>query len=61
MTWTFYDDPSNEQLIELSSSESEGSTMVQMLNSGISTDERRGGQDVGWRGCFDELERLLAG
>jgi uncharacterized protein YndB with AHSA1/START domain len=61
MTWTFYDDPSNEQLIALSFSESEGATTVRMLNSGISTDERRDGQDEGWRGCFDELERLLAG
>jgi len=60
MTWTFDDDPSNEQLIELFFSESEGSTTVLMVNSGISTDERRGNQDQGWRGCFDELERLLA-
>ena len=35
-------------------------TTVRMLNSGISTNERRDGQDEGWRGCFDELERLLA-
>ena len=61
MTWTFGDDRSNEQLIELSFSESEGSTTVLMVNSGISTDERRDGQDGGWRGCFDELERVLAG
>ncbi len=60
MTWTFDDDPSNEQLIELSFSESEGSTTVLMLNSGISTDERRDGQDMGWRGCFEELARLFA-
>ncbi|MEA2315347.1 MAG: hypothetical protein QOI03_2039 [Solirubrobacteraceae bacterium] len=61
MTWTFDDDPSNEQLIELSFSESDGSTTVLMVNSGISTDERRDAQDAGWRGCFDELERLFAG
>jgi uncharacterized protein YndB with AHSA1/START domain len=61
MTWTFEDDPSNEQLIELSFSESEGSTTVLMVNSGISTDERRDDQDEGWHGCFDELERALAG
>jgi uncharacterized protein YndB with AHSA1/START domain len=61
MTWTFDDDPSNEQLIELSFSESEGSTMVLMVNRGISTDERRDAQDEGWPGCFDELERVLAG
>ena len=60
MTWTFDDDPSNEQLIELSFSESEGSTTVLMVNSAISTDERRDAQDEGWSGCFDELERLLA-
>ena len=60
MTWSFDDDPSNEQLIELSFSESEGSTTVLMVNSGISTDERRDAQDGGWHGCFDELERALA-
>jgi uncharacterized protein YndB with AHSA1/START domain len=61
MAWTFGDDPSNEQLIELSFSESEGSTTVLMVNSGISTDERRDAQEVGWHGCFDELERVWAG
>jgi uncharacterized protein YndB with AHSA1/START domain len=61
MTWTFDDDPSNVQLIELSFSESEGSTTVRMVNSGISTDERRGAQEEGWQGCFEQLERELAG
>ena len=61
MTWTFDDDPSNEQLIELSFSESEGSTTVLMVNGGVSTDERRDAQDEGWHGCFDQLERALAG
>jgi len=61
MTWTFDDDPSNEQLIELSFSESEGSTTVLLVNSRISTDERRDGQHEGWHGCLDELERELAG
>jgi uncharacterized protein YndB with AHSA1/START domain len=62
MTWTFDDDPSRkEQLIELSFSESGGSTTVLMVNSGISTDERRDAQDEGWHGCLDELERVLAG
>jgi uncharacterized protein YndB with AHSA1/START domain len=60
MTWTFDDDPANEQLIELSFSESEGATTVLMINRGISTDERRGAQDEGWHGCFEQLERLLA-
>jgi uncharacterized protein YndB with AHSA1/START domain len=61
MTWTFDDEPANEQLIELSFSESEGSTTVLMVNSGISTDARREAQDQGWQGCLDELERVLAG
>jgi uncharacterized protein YndB with AHSA1/START domain len=61
MAWTFHDDPSNEQLIELSFSESEGSTTVVLVNSGISTAERRDGQNVGWNGCLDQLARLLAG
>jgi uncharacterized protein YndB with AHSA1/START domain len=61
MNWTFDDDPSNEQLIELSFSESEGLTTVLLVNSGISTDERRKAQDVGWQGCLAELERALTG
>jgi uncharacterized protein YndB with AHSA1/START domain len=61
MTWTFDDDPSNEQLIELSFSESDGSTAVVLVNSRISTDERRDAQDWGWRGCLDELERVVTG
>jgi uncharacterized protein YndB with AHSA1/START domain len=61
MTWTFDDEPSNEQLIELSFSESEGSTTVLLINGGISTDERRDAQDEGWQACLGELERVLAG
>jgi uncharacterized protein YndB with AHSA1/START domain len=60
MTWTFGDAPLNEQMIELSFSESEGSTTVVMVNSRISTDERGDAQDEGWHGCFDELGRALA-
>jgi uncharacterized protein YndB with AHSA1/START domain len=60
MTWNFEDHPSNEQLIELSFSESEGSTRVVMINSGISAAERRDAQHHGWDGCFDELARALA-
>ena len=61
MMWTFDDDPSNQQLLELSFSESEGSTTVVMINSRISTDERRDAQHEGWHGCLDELGRILAG
>lgn len=59
MIWTFGDDPANEQLIELSFSESAGSTTVRLVNTGISTAERRDAQDWGWHGCLDGLERLL--
>ena len=59
MNWTFDDEPSNRQLIELSFSESEGSTTVVMINSGISTERRRDAQHGGWRGCLDELEQAL--
>jgi uncharacterized protein YndB with AHSA1/START domain len=61
MTWAFDDDAGNEQSIELSFSESEGSTTVLMVNSGISTGERRDSQERGWQGCLNELERTLAG
>jgi uncharacterized protein YndB with AHSA1/START domain len=61
MTWFFEDVPGNEQVVELSFSESGGSTTVVMVNRGISTERRRDAQDVGWRGCLDQLERLLAG
>jgi hypothetical protein len=47
MTWTFGDEPSNEQVMELSFTESEGSNTVRLVNTGISTDERRDAQDWG--------------
>jgi uncharacterized protein YndB with AHSA1/START domain len=58
MAWTFDDDPSNEQMIELLFSESGSSTTVLLVNDGISTDERRDSQDWGWNACLDMLERL---
>ncbi|MGA2927031.1 MAG: SRPBCC domain-containing protein [Solirubrobacteraceae bacterium] len=61
MTWIFDDDPRNEQLIELCFSECGGATLVVLVNSAISTDERRDAQDGGWRGCLDQLQRLFAG
>jgi uncharacterized protein YndB with AHSA1/START domain len=60
MTWTFSDDPANEQLLELSFMESAGATTVRLTNSRISTDDRREGQTKGWHGCLDELDRLVA-
>jgi uncharacterized protein YndB with AHSA1/START domain len=59
MTWAFDDVPANQQLIELTFEEYDGMTTVVLINRDISTDERRDGQDVGWRGCLDQLERLL--
>ena len=59
MTWTFADDPSNQQLMELAFSASGESTTVLLVNSGISTDQRRDGQEWGWQGCLDQLDRLL--
>ena len=59
MTWTFDDDPSNEQLIELTFSESGGATTVRLVNSVISTNERRDSQEWGWNACLDQLEAIL--
>jgi uncharacterized protein YndB with AHSA1/START domain len=61
MAWTFYDDPANEQLMDLSFSESDGTTTVLLINSGISNDRRRENQDDGWRRCLEELDRLWSG
>jgi uncharacterized protein YndB with AHSA1/START domain len=61
MTWIFESQPTDEQLIELTFSEAGGSTTVLMVNSRISTDERRRSQDTGWRACLEELAQLLSG
>jgi uncharacterized protein YndB with AHSA1/START domain len=59
MTWTFDEVPDNQQLIELTFEEAAGMTTVVLTNRDIVDDERRASQDEGWRGCLDELERLL--
>jgi uncharacterized protein YndB with AHSA1/START domain len=59
-TWTFDDDPSNEQMIELEFTERDGVTTVLFVNSNISEEERRDQQYEGWSTCFDEIERVLA-
>lgn len=61
MTWIFDDDPTNRQLLELSFSESDGSTTVKLVNSRIWGDDRRDAQREGWHGCLDELGQLLGG
>ncbi len=59
-TWTFEDDPSNQQMIELEFTERDGVTTVLFVNSEISEAERRDSQYEGWSTCFDEIERVLA-
>jgi uncharacterized protein YndB with AHSA1/START domain len=59
-TWTFDDDPSNQQLIELEFTERQGATSVLFVNSGISEAERRDSQYDGWSTCLDEMGRVLA-
>jgi len=61
MTWVFDDDPANQQVLELTFSETSGATTVRLVNTGISSDERRDNQEWGWIECLGELERLLAG
>jgi uncharacterized protein YndB with AHSA1/START domain len=60
MTCNFNDDPSNsEQLVELTFSESQGSTTVVLVNSRIPNEERWTSQDRGWGSCLVNLERVL--
>jgi uncharacterized protein YndB with AHSA1/START domain len=59
-TWTFDDDPSNEQLIELEFTERNGVTSVLFVNSNISEKERRDHQYDGWSTCLDNVGRVLA-
>jgi uncharacterized protein YndB with AHSA1/START domain len=59
MTWTFDEDPDDEQLMELTFSASGSSTTVLLVNSRIGSERRRESQDEGWRGCLTELDRLM--
>jgi uncharacterized protein YndB with AHSA1/START domain len=60
-TWTFDDDPSNQQVIELEFTERDGVTTVLFVNSNISDKERRDQQYGGWQACLDNMELTLAG
>jgi uncharacterized protein YndB with AHSA1/START domain len=60
-TWTFDDDPSNQQLIEIDFTERDGATTVVFVNSNISEERRRDQQYDGWSTCLDNLERVLTG
>ena len=59
-TWTFDDDPSNQQLIEIEFTEQDDGTRVVFVNSEISDPERRDSQYDGWTPCIDNKERVLA-
>jgi uncharacterized protein YndB with AHSA1/START domain len=59
MTWTFDDVPANQQLLELTFSESAGLTTVLLVNTRIATDERRDSQETGWDECLRELSQVL--
>jgi uncharacterized protein YndB with AHSA1/START domain len=58
-TWTFDDDPSNQQLIEIEFTERDGATTVVFVNSSISGEKRRDQQYDGWQTCLDNMERVL--
>lgn len=58
-TWTFDDDPSNQQMIELEFTERNGVTTVLFVNSDISGQERRDAQYDGWSTCLDNMELVL--
>jgi uncharacterized protein YndB with AHSA1/START domain len=60
-TWSFSDHPGNLQRIELQFTEWEGRTTVVMVNSDISTEQRRDEQLDGWQKCLDNLERVITG
>jgi uncharacterized protein YndB with AHSA1/START domain len=59
-SWTWDRSPDNPQLIELEFSERDGATSVAMTNSAIPTDDRLQDQQRGWKGCYDNLQLVLA-
>ncbi len=59
-TWTWDDQDSERQLIEIQLTETDGVTTVRMTSHGISTEERRDSHRVGWGICFDNLDHELA-
>jgi uncharacterized protein YndB with AHSA1/START domain len=58
-TWTFDDEPSNQQLIEIDFVEEDGGTRVVFVNSDISGEGRRDAQYDGWSHCLDEFGRVV--
>ena len=59
-TWSWDDQDSERQLIELEFVERDGATTVRMTSHGIATEERRASHREGWAICFDNLDGVLA-
>jgi uncharacterized protein YndB with AHSA1/START domain len=59
-TWSWDDQDSERQLIELEFIERDGATTVRMTSHGIATEERRATHREGWGVCFDILDGVLA-
>jgi uncharacterized protein YndB with AHSA1/START domain len=58
-TWSWDDQASERQLIELEFVERDGATTVRMTSRGIATEERVDSHREGWGVCFDNLARVL--
>jgi uncharacterized protein YndB with AHSA1/START domain len=59
-TWTWDDNPSWEQIIEIDFEEQEGATLMTFVQNGLWDEEALRSHEGGWRNCFDNLERALA-
>jgi uncharacterized protein YndB with AHSA1/START domain len=59
-TWSWDDQDSERQLIELEFTETGEGTTVRMTSHGIATEERVDSHREGWGICFDNLDRALA-
>jgi uncharacterized protein YndB with AHSA1/START domain len=58
-TWTWDEDPSTEQLVEVEFTDHGDRTTVVMTNSGL-REQETGDYEDGWRKSFDNLEVALA-
>jgi uncharacterized protein YndB with AHSA1/START domain len=58
-TWTWDEQDTERQLIELEFTERDGATTVRMTSHGISSEERVDSHRGGWGRCFDNLDRAL--
>ena len=58
-TWTWDDEPSREQVIEIDFEESDGATRMTFVQNGLWNDDVLRSHENGWGNCFDNLERAL--